>query len=804
MSSNSGDTSGQIPEEVAEFLVESYENLDRLDQDLVILESDPHNKETLSSIFRTIHTIKGTCGFLGFEKLEKVAHVGENLLSKLRDGVIMINPGITSALLSTVDAVREMLSFIEQENYEGNGDYSALIELLASMTNGTLPQPSQGSNPATVPSSAPTSQDPISPPEEVQPEIHAPIKVGESSFVFNKKVSKPAPPQEPVSIAAPTSEQVTVDEPLAVSPISDVSKDATPPNRGDVDKDKVVTSVSDANIRVDVGLLDKLMNLVGELVLARNQILQYTSSQTDSSFVAASQRLNLITSELQEGVMKTRMQPIGNVWSKFPRVVRDLALSVGKNVAIEFEGRETELDRTIIESIKDPLTHLVRNSVDHGIETPEGRIAAGKARDGRLILRAYHEGGHVNIEIADDGAGINPDRIRANALKKGLFRADQLDKMSEREITNLIFAPGFSTAEKITNVSGRGVGMDVVKTNIEKIGGTIDIQSTPGEGTTIKIKIPLTLAIIPALVVAAGGQRYAIPQVSLVELVRLERDQAKVDIDSVYGAPVCRLRGNLLPLVYLCDLMHTSTKKIEDDAVNVVVLQADERQFGLVVDNVVDTEEIVVKPLGKQVKNVDVYAGATIMGDGRVALILDVMGIAQRSSVISEVRDRKLSELSASSTLEVGERQTLLLLGVGDSYRVAVPLSSVDRLEEFPSDALEWAGDNQVVQYRDAIMPLIWLSSTLGVPSATEVDSASIQVVVHSGHGRRVGVVVDRILDIVAVNMNLEKCSIKSQVIGSTVINDRVTDIVNVDEIVQSALVNFIDSSNFALAGYGG
>ncbi len=771
----------QLPEEVAEFLVESYENLDRLDQDLVTLESDPRNKETLSSIFRTIHTIKGTCGFLGFDKLESVAHVGENLLSKLRDGVLLINPEITNSLLSTVDAVREMLAAIESSNSEGDGDYSALVAQLAHLTNST----------ANTESSEPTS--------EKEPNLPAnePVQIGESSFVFAKK---PIATTSPEVAITDTEVQPTAIVNLAVAP------EVAPATNGaeSSEKEKSPSSLSDANIRVDVGLLDKLMNLVGELVLARNQILQYTTSYSDSSFVAASQRLNLITSELQEGVMKTRMQPIGNVWSKFPRVVRDLSLSVGKQIQIEFEGRETELDRTIIESIKDPLTHLVRNSVDHGIESPEGRIAAGKPKDGRLILRAYHEGGHVNIEIADDGSGINPEKIKASALKKGLYRQDQLDKMSERELVNLIFSPGFSTAEKITNVSGRGVGMDVVKTNIEKIGGTIDIQSTPGEGTTFKIKIPLTLAIIPALVVAAGGQRYAIPQVSLVELVRLEKSQAKIDLDSVYGAPVCRLRGNLLPLVNLCELMGIESPRADDDAVNIVVLQADERQFGLVVDNVIDTEEIVVKPLGKQVKSVDVYAGATIMGDGKVALILDVMGIAQRSSVISEIRDRKMSDLAHNKhDSSAVERQTLLLLGVGDNYRVAVPLSSVDRLEEFPLDLLEWAGDNQVVQYRDSIMPLLWLSSSIGVSSASDPDNTTVQVVVHSGHGRRVGVVVDSILDIVNVAMNLEKCSTKNQVLGSIVINDRVTDVVNIDEIVGSALVNYIDSSNFALAGLG-
>ena len=778
MSSNS-QSSDQLPEEVAEFLVESYENLDRLDQDLVTLESDPRDKDTISSIFRTIHTIKGTCGFLGFEKLESVAHVGENLLSKLRDGVLIINPEITNSLLSTVDAVREMLAAIEANNSEGegDGDYSALIAQLAVLTNGEQIV-------------SKVIEDPV--------KGIAPIQVGESSFVFSKKV-------------VPTT-AISNDIPSETENIEAIVQEVVPPihtsespGKEPADKEKVSSSLSDANIRVDVGLLDKLMNLVGELVLARNQILQYTTSHTDSSFVAASQRLNLITSELQEGVMKTRMQPIGNVWSKFPRVVRDLSLSVGKQIQIEFEGRETELDRTIIESIKDPLTHLVRNSVDHGIESPEGRLAAGKPKDGRLILRAYHEGGHVNIEIADDGSGIDPEKIKQSALKKGLYRSEQLEKMSERELINLIFSPGFSTAEKITNVSGRGVGMDVVKTNIEKIGGTIDIQSTVGEGTTFKIKIPLTLAIIPALVVAAGGQRYAIPQVALVELVRLEKAQAKIDLDSVYGAPVCRLRGNLLPLVNLCELMDIKSPRADDDAVNIVVLQADERQFGLVVDNVIDTEEIVVKPLGKQVKAVDIYAGATIMGDGHVALILDVTGIAQRSSVISEVRDRKMSEMAhGNHESNKVERQTLLLLGVGDNYRAAVPLSSVDRLEEFPIEALEWAGDNQVVQYRDSIMPLLWLSSSIGVSPSQGPEPESIQVVVHSAHGRRVGVVVDSILDIVNVPMNLEKCSTKNQVLGSIVINEKVTDVVNIDEIVGSALVNFIDASNFALAGYGG
>jgi two-component system, chemotaxis family, sensor kinase CheA len=388
-------------------------------------------------------------------------------------------------------------------------------------------------------------------------------------------------------------------------------------------------------------LLDKLMNLVGELVLARNQILQFSNGKEDVGLIAPSQRLNLITTELQEGVMKTRMQPIGNIWSKFPRTVRDVATMCGKQVRIEMEGKETELDKTIIEAIKDPLTHIVRKSVDHGIETPPKRVAAGKSAEGRLSLRAYHEGGQVIIEISDDGAGLDPEKLRRKAVEKGLITPEQSARMSEREATNLIFLPGFSTADKVTNVSGRGVGMDVVKTNIDKIGGTVDVQSKPGTGTTVRMKIPLTLAIIPALIVTNGGERYAIPQISLLELVRLEGEDAKKRIELIQGVPVYRLRGRLLPLVHLDRELRvdpSAKDPSEVDAVNIVILQADDRQFGLVVDHINDTEEIVVKPLGKQLKGIRTFAGSTIMGDGRVALILDVLGIAQASNVVNEVR----------------------------------------------------------------------------------------------------------------------------------------------------------------------
>ncbi len=562
-------------------------------------------------------------------------------------------------------------------------------------------------------------------------------------------------------------------------------------------------AVSDSTIRVDIGLLDKLMNLVGELVLARNQVLQFTGQSADSAFLATSQRLNLITTELQESVMKTRMQPIGNVWSKLPRVVRDLAANCDKQVRLEMEGKETELDKTIIEAIKDPLTHIVRNAVDHGIEKPEVRVEHGKPAEGCLKMRAYHEGGQVNIEITDDGGGIDNERVKQKAVQRGLVSADQAAHMSDREILNLLFLPGFSTAEKVTNVSGRGVGMDVVKTNIEKIGGTVDLQSQPGEGTTLKIKIPLTLAIIPALIVTSGGDRFAIPQVSLLELVRLEGEQARQQIEFIHSTPVYRLRGQLLPLVYLNKELKLDAESLTEslstgknarpalhsDIVNIVVLQTDGHPFGLVVDEINDTEEIVVKPLGKQLKGVASFAGATIMGDGRVALILDVLGLAQGASVVTEARDRALVENGTQARKTVDTRQTLLLFEAGQGSRMAIPLSMVARLEEFPPSSVEHSGAQEVVQYRGQILPLIRVAKFVPTVSATaNVDKQqAMQVVVYSEEGRSVGLIVGRISDIVQENITVKRHATGNGLFGSVVIQDKVTDLLDVQAVIRAA-----------------
>src|ERR1019366_9141599 len=553
------------------------------------------------------------------------------------------------------------------------------------------------------------------------------------------------------------------------------------------------------------------------LVLARNQILQFANNTEESGLLATSQRLNLITSELQEGVMKTRMQPIGNIWSKFPRTVRDLALDCGKQVRVEMEGKETELDKTLIEAIKDPLTHLVRNAVDHGIERPEVRQAAGKDPEGRLFLRAFHEGGQVNIEISDDGAGLDQARIRNKAVQKGLISADQAGRLTDHEIVNLVFQPGFSTAEKVTNVSGRGGGMDVVKTHIEKIGGTVDLQSKAGQGVTVRMKIPLTLAIIPALIVTSAGERYAVPQVNLLELVGLEGEQARKGIETIHGVPVYRLRGRLLPLVHLKSTLQTTeeVKKetrresspepaaqlgsaaataIRPGRVNIVVLEANGRHFGLVVDEINDTEEIVVKPLGKHLKHITVYSGATIMGDGKVALILDVIGLAQPANLLGEGRERILGEeVEATAEGANGKQQLVLFTGPADS-RMAVPLNLLARLENIPGTQVERSGNQWVTQYRGQILPLIRVSHALEErrhrPSADDVLSlpttAQLQVLVLENEHQSFGLVVNQILDIVESTLQPQSPATRAGVLHSSVIAERVTELLDVPALLRA------------------
>jgi two-component system chemotaxis sensor kinase CheA len=781
---------------VEEFLVESHENLDQLDQDLVALEQDPNSRDRLSSIFRTIHTIKGTSGFLAFNRLEEIAHVGENLLSRLRDGALDLTPSRTDALLHMVDTIRALLAAIEATGGEGSVEVASTVALIsAALEDGPAAA-------APAPVVTPAVEAPVveavaeKAPAKKAPAKKAPAKRAPRTTKA-ATVPQPAPvpaietvPVDPSPVVVPVAVAPVVEPPKEV-PVAEVPVAPVFPAVAELVGEEEVKSgaqpgrraVADSTIRVDVDLLDNLMLLVGELVLTRNQIVQYVARQSDQDLVRASQRLNLIASELQEGVMKTRMQPIDHIWSKLPRVVRDLGLQCGKSVRLEMEGRETELDKTLLEAVKDPLTHLVRNSVDHGVEASPARVAAGKPAEGVLTLRARHESGQVVVEVADDGAGIDPVKIGAKAVERGLLTPDALSRMSPADILQLVFLPGFSTAAAVTNVSGRGVGMDVVKTNIESIGGTIEVESVPGQGTCTRLRIPLTLAIVPALTIECAGDRYAIPQISLQELVALDAEKAAAAVEEVGGASVYRLRGELLPLVHLAEVLGLPSDR-HDGHVVIAVLRSEGRRFGLVVDRVINTEEIVVKAVGGQLKSIGLYSGATVLGDGAVALILDVQALARRA-LRPESAERQEHRVNAAAATSAAERQRMLLAAIGGGRRVAIPLDTVTRLEQVRSETVERVGSREVVQYRGAILPIVRLDRHLG--AFGDADRETLEVIVYADHGRSVAIVVDEILDIVDGEASVQSDIDDLGLLGSAVIGDRVTELLDVRAAILAA-----------------
>ncbi|MGY1844456.1 chemotaxis protein CheA [Modestobacter sp. SYSU DS0875] len=812
---------------VEEFLVESHENLDQLDQDLVALEQDPRSRERLSSIFRTIHTIKGTSGFLAFNRLEEVAHVGENMLSRLRDGALDLTPARTDALLTMVDSIRALLAAIEASGGEGTVDVADTVALISAALE-DAPAPVVEDAPAPVEDTpAPVEPAPVAaapapakkaparkapakaaakPPAKAAaktPAKKAPARKAPARAAAQPVVPAPAPAPEvesirtaaPEVIDLPAVAEVPLEVPVDVPPVP--AAPAVPagelaPEPGTPEAQSGRRAVADSTIRVDVDLLDNLMLLVGELVLTRNQIVQYVGRQNDQDLVRASQRLNLIASELQESAMKTRMQPIDHIWSKLPRVVRDLGLQCGKSVRLEMEGRDTELDKTLLEAVKDPLTHLVRNSVDHGIEPAAGRSAAGKPTEGVLTLRSRHESGQVVVEVADDGAGIDPARIGAKAVEKGLLTSDALSRMSPQDVLQLIFLPGFSTAAAVTNVSGRGVGMDVVKTNIEAIGGTIEVESVPGHGTCTRLRIPLTLAIVPALTIECAGDRYAIPQISLQELVALDAEKAAAAVEDVGGASVYRLRGELLPLVHLADVLGLPSDR-HDGHVVIAVLSSEGRRFGLVVDRVINTEEIVVKAVSGQLKQIGLYSGATVLGDGAVALILDVQALARRALRTETTERQEHRNALAAAAASSAERTRMLLAAIGGGRRVAIPLDTVTRLEQVRSETVERVGSREVVQYRGAILPIVRLDRHLGAYG--DADREVLEVIVYADHGRSVAIVVEEILDIVdgeaAVQSDIDDLGL----LGSAVIGDRVTELLDVRAAILAADPAFYTST---------
>lgn len=779
-----GEEMTELDEMVKDFLIESAENLEQLDRELLQLEANPRDLQTVNVIFRIIHTIKGTCGFFDFKTLESVSHVGENLLDSIRSGRIVATDEVVTALLKLTDTIKELLANVADTGTEGNVECSELVVWLSRLNDGdsnTEQAPTQSSSPthATYPDvkkeeEVPTKDpvgDPVGDPLEAlfEAERSAYAQAHSPQVDSTSVVQEPRAPEHQITKSVPEGEGMTNDAPRKPQ---------------DTEVEVKRTEVVDTTLRVDIGLLDTLMNLVGELVLARNQILQFTKTQRDGDFVSTSQRLNLITSELQEGVMRTRMQPISTVWNKLPRIVRDIAHACEKEVNLETQGKETELDKTIIEAIKDPLTHIIRNAVDHGIEKPSDRKAKGKPSGGTLLMRAFHEGGQVVIEISDDGGGLNSQRIKAKAVEKGLVPADRADLMTDADVYRLIFLPGFSTAEKVTNLSGRGVGMDVVRSNIERIGGTVDVTSKQGRGTTFTIRIPLTLAIIPALIVTAGPNQYAIPQVNLLELVRLEDRSDGSGLERVAGSDFYRLRGKLLPLVYLRKELNVPAGKLgehEESALNIVVVRADHHQFGLVVDAIHDTEEIVVKPLGRHLKSISAFAGATIMGDGTVSLILDVVGVGRNAGIT-----RKEASLKQTKSLEVTENASdgkkLLVFTLSEKHRAAIPLEQVYRLEEFQSSTIEQTSSGLVIQYRDGILPLIDMRHEL-FGERLEMKEI-VKAFVYRCGDALVGFVVNEIVDIVEQDVKIERASKQPGIVGSAIVQQHVTDIIDLGKLI--------------------
>jgi two-component system chemotaxis sensor kinase CheA len=734
-----------------EFLIESQEGLDRMERCMTDLEERPQDAELIGEIFRSVHTIKGTTGFLGFKRLETLAHAGENLLGLLREGKLTANRPIITGLLQLLDGLRSILKTIEAKDAEGEGDDAALIGCLEE-----LQHPAQAEAERPVHAKAHAHSAAVLPPAQVA--VSAPARAE----------SLPAPGQDPASAQSPEPVAATQSAPKAAAE-TESDPAARPRAQG---------TAAESTLRVDVTLLNRMMNLVGELVLTRNQVLQATSA--DPNMTLLSRRLDMVTADLRESVMKARMQPVSNIFSKMPRIVRDLSQSLGRRVRLQVEGQDTELDKSLLEAIKDPLTHAVRNSLDHGIEPPEVRQAAGKDPEGILKLRAAQEGSHVIIEVSDDGAGIAVEKVRQKAIERGLIATDRAAHMAERELLQLIFLPGFSTAAAVTNVSGRGVGMDVVRTNVERIGGKVEIDSRAGKGTTLRMRIPLTLAIIPALIVRSVNQSFALPQGALSELVHIPPEQASTAIEWIENVPLHRLRGKLLPLIFLDRMLMPDVEhKIATERDSfIAVLDADGRRFGLVVDGLADPEEIVVKPLSAVLKDIGLFSGATVLGNADLALILDPGSIALKAGVtmLEEGPVR-----AAESDADVAKGLEYLLVDVA-GRQAAVPLADVLRIEQLPLSRVEYIGYRPVLNFEGQLLPV---EDSGGVLAAAQENSNAqggsekqIIVVVCREGNRHVGIAVSHVLD-VAAGGDLFEAGTTLRTTGVTLLKNHVTGVVD-------------------------
>lgn len=760
-----------------EFLTETSESIDLVDEELVVLEQEPDNKQVLDNIFRLVHTIKGTCGFLGLPRLEAVAHASENVLGKFRDGVVDVSPACVTLILASLDQIKVLLEFLENNEVEPEGEDGALIAQLNRAADGEFSDDDATVTvEASVISDAAPATETSTSADDSEPDI--------GGAVLERTETRPGEVSledlEAAFLAADGPDEGEPEEAAVAAPSSPAEPVAV--------KESAGPSIANQSIRVNVDVLENLMTMVSELVLTRNQLMQMVRNQEDSEFKVPLQRLSGVTTDLQEAVMKTRMQPIGNAWRKLPRIVRDLGHELDKKIHLEMVGADTELDRQVLELIKDPLTHMVRNSADHGLETTEERIALGKPAEGQVVLKAYHEGGHIIIQISDDGKGLPVDKIKAKVLANGLASESDIEKMSENQILKFVFAAGFSTAAKVTSVSGRGVGMDVVRTNIELIGGTVDVQSTQGKGSTFSIKIPLTLAIVSALIVESAKQRFAIPQLSVVELVR-SRTGSDSQIERINGTPVLRLRDRLLPLVQMSTLLEIETNKNSEDEIEasddetdsfgddsfIIVSQVGDNTFGIVVDGVFDTEEIVVKPTATMLRDIPLFSGNTILGDGSVIMIVDPNGVAASISKQGTAAAEELAEEEITRSGDNDDTISMLVFRAGSPEPKAVPLSLVTRLEEVETDRLEFADGQHVLQYRGNLMPVICLTHS------QELKQEGRQaILVFTDDDRAVGLAVDEIVDIVDEKISIEINSDTQGIVGTSVIRDAATDVIDV------------------------
>ncbi len=814
---------------IAEFLTETSKNLTDLDADLVKLEQNPNDKDLLSQIFRIIHTIKGTCGFLGLPRLEGVAHKGEDVLGLFRDGVLEVTPEYVTIIFESLDRIKYILSELEETGSEPEGDDSELIAKLAAIYDSTKNNDSQIEGMISI-------DDLVA--------IGADLSEIDKALEHNAALEA-AQAEGSAENNADTEELDTSDkngdEELLPENVTEL-KQAAPPVKTPVkapvseqDAGPKKKSLGTQSLRVNVDVLENLMTMVSELVLTRNQLLQILRQQHETDFSVPLQRLNHVVSDLQEGVMKTRMQPIGNAWAKLPRIIRDLSMELNKKIDLKMIGEDTELDRQILELIKDPLTHMVRNSGDHGIETPEERLAAGKKETGTIKLEAFHEGGHIIIQITDDGKGLAVDKIRDKVLSSGLATEEELSDMSDQQIQKFIFNAGLSTAEKVTSVSGRGVGMDVVKTNIEKIGGSIDLISTEGKGSTFTIKIPLTLAIVSAMIVESSGEKFAIPQLAVRELVMTSID-GENRIETIKGTPVFRLRDKLLPLVSLEEVLkigdsmppiapkavpqindndapdetEKSAKEKEKEAAKtenpnakylskyIVVTQVGAYDFGIIVDRVFDTEEIVVKPVARILKDIEMFSGNTILGDGKVIMILDPNGIAKSTGNMDTATSSEQDTDEIYSDV-ASNKAALLLFRAGNKSPKAVPLEVVSRLEEIKLQDIESANNRMVVQYRGKLMPLVPFSASQAIP-----EEGSVPVLVFADKDQSMGIIVDEIIDITEQRIDVQVAAQEDGIIGSAIIDGKATDVVDVGHYLNSVNTDWFkdhDDSPFKSGG---